>query len=430
MTALAASNVTVTINHNDRNVLGRIKMNAGVAAFGDGALTYPAGGIPVPAIGHFGMNKEITNLEILDSDDGYIYKYDQANKKLQIYTQVPAIVHEEKHTAVAKAVTLDYPAAWIINVCTTGQNEALSGRGDTLADNECKLTAAIADGVRTGITTFGATDTILVTYATQAWAELYALLVQEEAVALTTGNVNLANKMAGFGYCYDTTTGLLLPIDINDSGVATGEVGIKFDSATGQLKLHSDQNGHAAKVTYLKMPTAGTWLHDRWVLDEDPTKAGGDPYTQAFDYIFVLTKGSPKTFNPIKVKNKYFGKHTKITSTYRQKSGETIRKAMKLHPEGRLYNVWYYVAGYMKTTRDKEAYKHPAMFPEKLVEDQILSWSNPGDVILDPMIGSGTTAKMAILTERKYIGIDISEEYCRDARKRIRNIGSIDKFLK
>lgn len=271
MTALAATDVTITVNHNDRNVLGRIKMNAGVAAFGNGALTYPVGGIPVPAIGHFGMNKEITNLEILDSDDGYIYRYDQANKKLQIYTQAPAIVHEEKHTAVAKAVTLDYPAAWIINVCTTGQNEALSGRDDTLSDHECKLTAAIADGVRTGITTFGASDIVLVTYATQAWAELYALLVQEEAVALTTGNVDLANKMAAFGYCYDTTTGLLLPIDINDSGVASGEVGIKFDSATGQLKLHSDQNGHAAKVTYLKLPTAGTWLHDRWVLDEDPT---------------------------------------------------------------------------------------------------------------------------------------------------------------
>jgi len=156
----------------------------------------------------------------------------------------------------------------------------------------------------------------------------------------------------------------------------------------------------------------------------------GKRYTLAFEYMFILTKGNPKTFNPIKIRNKYFTRQPKISSTYRQRSGETINKIMNLYPEGRLYNVWYYSSGYMKTTKDKEAYKHPAMFPEKLVEDQILSWSNPGDIVLDPMIGSGTTAKMAILTERKYIGIDISEEYCRDARKRIKNIGNIDKFLK
>ena len=73
----------------------------------------------------------------------------------------------------------------------------------------------------------------------------------------------------------------------------------------------------------------------------------------------------------------------------------------------------------MKTTKDKIAYNHPAIFPEKLAEDHIISWSNPGDIILDPFIGSGTTAKMAALNGRKYIGIDISEEYCELARKRV-----------
>ena len=60
------------------------------------------------------------------------------------------------------------------------------------------------------------------------------------------------------------------------------------------------------------------------------------------------------------------------------------------------------------------------MFPESLAEDHILSWSNEGDVVLDPMVGSGTTCKMAKKNNRNYIGIDISEEYCDLARKRVR----------
>jgi site-specific DNA-methyltransferase (adenine-specific) len=71
------------------------------------------------------------------------------------------------------------------------------------------------------------------------------------------------------------------------------------------------------------------------------------------------------------------------------------------------------------STKDKIAYKHPAMFPEKLANDHIISWSNPGDIVFDPFVGSGTTAKMALLNGRNYIGIDISEEYCEIARKRI-----------
>jgi len=59
------------------------------------------------------------------------------------------------------------------------------------------------------------------------------------------------------------------------------------------------------------------------------------------------------------------------------------------------------------------------MFPESLARDHILSWSNPGDVVLDPFCGSGTTCKMAKLLGRHYIGIDISEEYCDLARQRV-----------
>lgn len=244
--------------------------------------SYPFGGEALAA-NLFGLST--IERMVIDTTKGYTLEYDITNSKLKAFASAPPIVHEEAHTAVANSVTLDYPAAWIINVCTTGQNEALTGRGDTLADHECKLTSAIADGVRTQITTYGATDSILVTYATQAWAELYALLVQEEAITLATGNVNLANKMAAFGYCYDATTGLLLPVDVADT-TATGEVGIKFNSATAQLNLHSDEDGHTAVVTYLKMPSSGTWLYNHWVTDENP--AASDTYLHSYDYPLLM----------------------------------------------------------------------------------------------------------------------------------------------
>jgi len=78
-------------------------------------------------------------------------------------------------------------------------------------------------------------------------------------------------------------------------------------------------------------------------------------------------------------------------------------------------NIFYYTVG---TLRGSD-YKHPAKFPEELAQDHILSWSNKGDIVFDPMCGSGTTCKMAVKNERNYIGIDISEEYVEIARRRI-----------
>ena len=73
----------------------------------------------------------------------------------------------------------------------------------------------------------------------------------------------------------------------------------------------------------------------------------------------------------------------------------------------------------MKTTKDKYAYKHPAMFPEKLVDDHIHYWSNENDLVYDPFMGSGTTAKMAILNNRNWIGSEMSSEYCEIIKERI-----------
>ena len=85
-------------------------------------------------------------------------------------------------------------------------------------------------------------------------------------------------------------------------------------------------------------------------------------------------------------------------------------------------NIWKYINGKGFSTKDKIAYEHPAIFPEKLVQDHILSWSDPGDLILDPFGGSGTTAKIAMQLNRDWVLIEAVEEYCEIARKRLEDV--------
>jgi site-specific DNA-methyltransferase (adenine-specific) len=86
------------------------------------------------------------------------------------------------------------------------------------------------------------------------------------------------------------------------------------------------------------------------------------------------------------------------------------------------HNIWTYKVGLYNTTSDTIAFKHPAIFPEQLVTDHILSWSNENEIVLDCFMGSGTTAKMALLNNRNYIGFEISKEYCDIANERIYSI--------
>ena len=141
-------------------------------------------------------------------------------------------------------------------------------------------------------------------------------------------------------------------------------------------------------------------------------------YIQCFEYMFVLSKGKPKTANLLKEKTK--GYKPSKASTQRNKDG-TVTKLK--YEQGKKYrnrwNVWVYDVGYNKSTKDKIAFEHPATFPEKLAEDHILSWSNPGDIVFDPMAGSGTTCKMALLNNRQYLGMEISKEYVDIANERI-----------
>lgn len=184
---------------------------------------------------------------------------------------------------------------------------------------------------------------------------------------------------------------------------------------------------HALFAKYL-----GWNLHDTmiWIKD-NPLPQTHKRYTDAFEYMFVFSKGKPKTFNPIMEKTITYGKsqkwsHRPHESKILKKNGAQHRKTKYLKIKK---NVWNYSIG-KASSKDRIAFEHPAIFPEKLVLDQLLSWSNENDLVYDPFMGSGTTAKVCLLTNRRFIGSEISKKYCEIAERRLIDIIEKDMFLK
>lgn len=137
-------------------------------------------------------------------------------------------------------------------------------------------------------------------------------------------------------------------------------------------------------------------------------------YSQDFEYMFVFSKGKPKTFNPIMVECKCSGQL--YDSTCKNMGGENGRtkKTFNINKEKVKSNVWEIAVAKNKTA-------HPAVFPIQIPLDHIKTWTNEGDIVLDPFIGSGTTALAAKKLNRNYIGIDVSEEYCNITKERLNN---------
>jgi len=143
-------------------------------------------------------------------------------------------------------------------------------------------------------------------------------------------------------------------------------------------------------------------------------------YHQVFEYMFILSKGKIKVFNPIKDRKNISKKRGGDCT--RQKDGSMIRGnkgGLLLSKYGQRYNIWHYKIGGGNISTDKISANHPAAFPEQLASDHIISWSNEGDTVLDPMMGSGTTGKRAKILNRHFIGIEISKEYFDIATRRI-----------
>lgn len=156
-------------------------------------------------------------------------------------------------------------------------------------------------------------------------------------------------------------------------------------------------------------------------------------YEQKFEYMFIFTKSKPRVFNPIL--EKCAGAGNVNTGGLRSERDEDMNNSggwgygKPIKDTKIKENVWSYYTGKGHTSTDQNVFKHPATFPERLAEDHILSWSNEGDIVLDPFMGSGTTPKMAKLNGRQYIGIDISEEYCTIANDRVRGLSYQTKLV-
>ena len=185
---------------------------------------------------------------------------------------------------------------------------------------------------------------------------------------------------------------------VNDATVDGSETGTSFRQA-------------------LRFMEIGFRLHDTMTYVKSGfAKPFPNRYHQASEYMFILSNGEPSTFNPICDKpNSRAG--AKTSSTIREANGDLTFRGVKTISEfGRRLNWWLVDSA----RNDMDNGDHPAAFPEALARDHILSWSNEGDIVLDPFSGSGTTAKMAKLMGRSYIGIEVNPEYCEIAEERLR----------
>ncbi|MBY0522788.1 MAG: site-specific DNA-methyltransferase [Gemmataceae bacterium] len=143
-------------------------------------------------------------------------------------------------------------------------------------------------------------------------------------------------------------------------------------------------------------------------------------YGQQFHYAFVLSKGKPRVVKVLQDKpNSAVGAVVANSRRFRNGDLTTTMKPKRIGPYGLRGNVWLIDAGNGRTTKDRFAYEHPALMPEGMAEDHILSWSQPGDLVFDPMCGAATTCKMALLNHRKYLGMEVHQPYWELACKRM-----------
>ena len=226
--------------------------------------------------------------------------------------------------------------------------------------------------------------------------------IDDESIDLTVTSPPYDNLRTYNGYSFDfeniakelfrvTKNGGVVMWNVGDQVVNGSESGTSFRQALYFIEL-------------------GFNLHDTMIYEKNsstfPASKKGNRYTQIFEYMFVFSKGKQKTSNLIIDKeNKWAG--------HKDFSGKLKNEVPKYSPRN---NIWKY------TTSFNDKTDHPAVFPEQLAQDHILSWSNKNDVVLDIFMGSGTTAKMAILNDRNYLGFEISEEYCNIANERIKDL--------
>lgn len=152
----------------------------------------------------------------------------------------------------------------------------------------------------------------------------------------------------------------------------------------------------------------GFRLHDTMIYEKNspayPARANSNRYTQIFEYMFVFSKGAPQANLICDKPNKWAG--------HKDFAGRLKKPVPDFSPRN---NIWKYTTSF-------NGVKHPAPFPERLVADHVETWTQPGELVYDPFMGSGTTAKMALILGRSFIGSEISKEYADIANARIEGL--------
>jgi len=241
--------------------------------------------------------------------------------------------------------------------------------------------------------------------------------IQSESIDLTITSPPYGNLRDYHGYVLNTNDLSMQLLRITKPGGIVVWV-------VGDETINGSESGESFKQA-LQFIQHGWLLHDTMIYAKSsfsyPSTKESMRYHQQFEFMFIFSKGKPKTFNPIMDKlnaYKQGGGDCK-----RQKDG-TLKRGKRsgtpLNKYGMRNNIWTYVTGGGHHSDFKRSSEHPATFPDQLAIDHIKSWSNKGDLILDPMCGSGTTCAMAYKLGRNYIGIDISPDYCQLAKDKIK----------
>ena len=202
----------------------------------------------------------------------------------------------------------------------------------------------------------------------------------------------------------------------------------------GDATINGSETGTSFKQA-LYFKEIGFKLHDTMIYAKQPSFPECNRYYQEFEYMFVFVKGKFKIFNPLKQlktekslerhfkKNENIHNERQKNTSLKPRSNNAIKRIEKANKNKYRIksNIWYIPKGFDSINKKTELIReHPATFPEKLASDHIYSWSNENDIVYDPFMGSGTTGKMAHLLKRRWIGSEISKEYCNIANKRLK----------
>ena len=196
--------------------------------------------------------------------------------------------------------------------------------------------------------------------------------------------------------------------------------------------VNGSETGTSFRQCLYFKDVCGLNIHDTMIYEKTGISFASGPksirYSQSFEYCFVLSKGKPKTVNIIcDKKNKWAGHTSWGSAMARKRTGELDKKTHKtkaIREYGARNNIWRIKNSGGFGQSSKQSYKHPATMPEELARGHIQSWSNPKDVIIDPFMGSGTTAQVCIEEGRNFIGFEIDNTYHQMCLDKISSCGT------